>query len=159
MADKVDAQTAARHDADIEAWFARYGSVPERAYAESVDFNLQRRVMILCMSNSHRVELPLDDIQGLAFASSTQLREFEMLAGARAWTGLRWACRSACKGCLQARTATGFGWRRWSAGARSLNRSASRPLPARMGPKAPAQGEDEHGLGEDCPKLSQKQVS
>ncbi len=31
------------------------------------------------MSDGRRVELPLDDIQGLAFASPTQLREFEML--------------------------------------------------------------------------------
>ncbi len=87
MADKVDAQTAARHDADIEAWFAKYDGLPQPPHAESVDFNLQRRVMMLCMSDGRRVELPLDDIQGLAFASPTQLREWEMLGRG---TGMDW---------------------------------------------------------------------
>ncbi len=39
------------------------------------------------MSDSCRVKLPLDDIQGLAFASLTQLREFEMLGRG---TGMDW---------------------------------------------------------------------
>ncbi len=43
--------------------------------------------MILRMSDGRRVELPLDDIQGLAFASPTQLREFEMLGRG---TGMDW---------------------------------------------------------------------
>ncbi len=39
------------------------------------------------MSNGRRIALPLEDIQGLAFASPAQLREFELLG--RGW-GLDW---------------------------------------------------------------------
>ena len=129
MADKVDAQTAARHDADIEAWFAKYGSAPERAYAESVDFNLQRRVMILCMSDGHRVELPLDDIQGLAFASPTQLREFEMLGRG---TGMDWPSLGvsfSVQGLLEG----SYGNRLWM---EALERRGAQPQPKRK-PAAP----------------------
>ena len=87
MAEKVDVQTAARHDANIEAWFVKYGNLPEPAYAKFVDFNLRRRLTLLNMSDGRLVELPLDDIQGLAFASPAQLHEFEMLGRG---TGMDW---------------------------------------------------------------------
>ena len=87
MARLADEETDRETDRQFEAWFAKYGNAPEQPHAERVSFDLDARLLLLYMSDGHRVELPLDDIQGLAFASPTQLREFEMLGRG---TGMDW---------------------------------------------------------------------
>ncbi len=87
MAKLSDEEIDRETDRQLEAWFSKYGDAPEQPYAERVEINNRSRRLILCMSDGRRVELPLDDIQGLAFASPTQLREFEMLGRG---TGMDW---------------------------------------------------------------------
>ena len=87
MVKQVDPETAARHDADIAEWFAKFGNQPEPPHAEFVEIDHERRLLILNMSDGHRVVLPLEDIQGLAFASPAQLDEFELLGRG---TGMDW---------------------------------------------------------------------
>ncbi len=87
MAKLSDEEIDRETDRQLAAWRAEYGNEPEDSYAESVEFDHKHRVMMLNMSDGCRVELPLDDIQGLAFASPAQLHEFEMLGRG---TGMDW---------------------------------------------------------------------
>ncbi len=87
MAKLSDEEIDRETDRQFEAWFAKYGDAPEQPYAERVEIDDRSRLLILCMSDGRRVELPLNDIQGLAFASPMQLREFEMLGRG---TGMDW---------------------------------------------------------------------
>lgn len=87
MAKLSDKEIDSETDRQVAAWRARYGHEPEAPYAEAIEFDHQRRLLILSMSDSHRVVLPLEDIQGLATASPTQLLECELLGRG---TGLDW---------------------------------------------------------------------
>ncbi len=81
--EEIDRET----DRQLEAWRAKYGNQPPNPHVERVEFDDEQRLMILNMSDGGRIVLPLEDIQGLAFASPSQLREFEVLGPG---TGLDW---------------------------------------------------------------------
>ncbi len=124
MAKLSDEEIDRETDRQLAAWRAEYGNEPEDPYAESVGFDLQARLMLLNMSDGRRVELPLDDIQGLAFASPTQLREFEMLGRG---TGMDWPSLGvsfSVQGLLEG----SYGNRLWM---EALQRRAAPPQPAR----------------------------
>ena len=71
----------------LAAWQEKYGDQPTSPYAEEVEVDDEHRLLILHMSDGGRIALPLEDIQGLAFASPSQLHEFAMLG---LGTGMEW---------------------------------------------------------------------
>ncbi len=87
MAKLSDEEIDRETDRQLAAWREKFGSQPEPPHAEFVEIDHERRLLILNMSDSHRIVLPLEDIQGLAFASRTQLDEFELLGRG---TGMDW---------------------------------------------------------------------
>jgi hypothetical protein len=75
----MERQTDAELDAQIDAWYEKYGNAPEAPHAEFVDIDNAQRLMIIRMSNGRRVVIPLEDLQGLADATPEQLEQWEML--------------------------------------------------------------------------------
>ncbi len=74
-------QTEADFDAQIDAWYAKYGNEPEddnEPRADFVDFDHEKRLMIIRLVNGRRVVIPVEDIQGLSHATPEQLDQWGM---------------------------------------------------------------------------------
>ncbi len=89
---KAQASSAERTDAEIDAqidgWYAKHGSSPEpeTVLAELVEFEFEKRLLILHLSNGRRLVLPLEDIQGLSRATREQLEDYDLKEG----QGVEW---------------------------------------------------------------------
>ena len=71
-------QTEADFDAQIDAWFAKYGNEPEEPHAVSVDYAEDLHLLIVHLSNGLRLALPVENLQGLEKATPEQLRRAEL---------------------------------------------------------------------------------
>ena len=71
-------------DAEIDAAIERARREPEPPYAHMVEFDFDRRLLILHIAtapfseNSRRLVLPLEDIQGLADGTPEQLEDYDL---------------------------------------------------------------------------------
>jgi len=133
LSDKeIDRET----DRQLEAWYANYGNEPEPSHAEAVEFDClssDHRLMTLKMSDGHDVVLPLDNIQGLAFVSPTQLHEFEILGRG---TGMDWPSLGVSFS-VQELIEGSYGNRLWM---QALKRRRSADRPERKQTASPANG-------------------
>ncbi len=89
-------RTDAEIDAQVGGWYAKHGSSPETepVLADLVEFEYEKRLLILHLSNGRRLALPLEDIQGLGTATREQLEEYDLQEGRGIeWPSLRVAHR------------------------------------------------------------------
>ena len=81
-------RTDAEIDAQIDGWFAKHGSSPETepVLAELVEFEFEKRLLILHLSTGRRFVLPMEDVQGLRQATKGQLEDYDLQEG----QGIEW---------------------------------------------------------------------
>lgn len=68
-------------DRQIDAWIAETNDKQPEPVVQHVEFLRQPRLLLLHMSDSRRIPLPVEEIEELAYASDEQLANFQIEGG------------------------------------------------------------------------------
>jgi Protein of unknown function (DUF2442) len=72
-------QTGADFDAQIDAWYEKYGDLPDdEPLAKSAQYVPRLKLLIVELTNGRRMVLPIEDLQGLEKATAKQLQNIEI---------------------------------------------------------------------------------
>jgi hypothetical protein len=105
-------QTDAEFDAQIDAWFDKYGGQEDDfLFVKTVEHDERLNVLVIKISNGRRLVLPVEEIEDISGATHEQLSNYELIGPA---TGIEFPAIDVGLS-LEALMAGWYGTKRWMA--------------------------------------------